>query len=85
MHSTNPAARAFQHRMCQGINLHLAAGKALDLSEYPFKFEATNEEHTQSTIVQWLQNMLTKTCNINPRKFLNASLEHCGATLKFPR
>ncbi|WP_052130658.1 hypothetical protein [Erwinia typographi] len=84
MHSSNPVARAFQHRMTQAISAHLASGQPLPSSGNDIKLSVNAGENVNDVAVRWLQNLLTNARNMNAKKFEDIPTENSTALLKLP-
>ncbi|MEM6052466.1 hypothetical protein AAH450_18040 [Erwinia sp. P7711] len=84
MHSSNPVARAFQHRMSQAIGHYLASGRPLPSSGNPLKLQANADQQVSEIAAHWLQNLLTSVRNNGAKKFENVQAEESVALLKFP-
>jgi hypothetical protein len=84
MHSSNPVARAFQHRMTQAIGDYLASGRPLPSSGNSLKLQASADQQVSEIAARWLQNLLTSARNNGAKKFETVQAEESVALLKFP-
>ncbi|WP_052118357.1 hypothetical protein [Erwinia oleae] len=84
MHTSNPVARAFQHRMAQEIRHHLASGKALTTTNKLFTLDVQNEHTPEQATALWLQSKLTGSRINIIQQSENASLAGSAKLLDVP-